>query len=205
MGFSFLSDDMTIIKLPNESLCFPKPMTISLHTLRTATNVSNNALLDTKMMKLRSIIHSKGGRSFMHSLGKHNVPILTLNALGQRIIKPPKFKVEDLLLSVNFLKKTKINKLYILEENHSEQENIATNDEAVRKVTHNNNAAYQFPPYDQLIKHLRINDKDAEELLNDETVMLKKLLGGLKCNILKSEKKSWYKTISCLHRGSNEI
>jgi len=35
-GFSFLSDDMTIIKLPNQALCFPKPMTISSHTFKTA-------------------------------------------------------------------------------------------------------------------------------------------------------------------------
>ena len=39
-GFAFLSDDMTIIRLPNEALlCFPKPMTISAHTFQTAVDV----------------------------------------------------------------------------------------------------------------------------------------------------------------------
>ncbi len=68
-GYSFLSDDMTIIRLPNEALCFPKPMTISSHTFKTAVSVSNSRDTD-RSLRLRSLVHSKTGRAFMHKLGK---------------------------------------------------------------------------------------------------------------------------------------
>ena len=40
-GYYFLSDDMTIIKLPNNAVCFPKSMTISAHTYRTAVEAQS--------------------------------------------------------------------------------------------------------------------------------------------------------------------
>ena len=76
-GFSFLSDDMTIVHLPNEAMCFPKAMTISAHTYKTATTVSDNDH-DKIQYKLRSLVHSKKGRQFMHKLANYNVPIFTL-------------------------------------------------------------------------------------------------------------------------------
>jgi hypothetical protein len=94
-GYSFLSDDMTILDKTNQALCFPKPMTISSHTYNTAKTVSTKKSRGIQNMMLRSLVHSKKGRGLMRSMGKHNVPIFTINTIGQALIKPPKFKIED--------------------------------------------------------------------------------------------------------------
>ncbi len=97
-GFSMLSDDMTILKLPNTALCFPKPMTISAHTFQTATSMSsesNEKKSPKTGLKIRSMVHSKEGRQFMRKLGTMNVPIFTINTVGQSIVKPPKFNAQD--------------------------------------------------------------------------------------------------------------
>ena len=147
-GLEFLSDVMTIITPHQESLCFPKPMTISAHTFHTATESTDNtdAIDDTPPtgpcshskssstdisgsegqskpsfaqssavqsqtnnknnnrnknnwggLRICSIIHSKGGRQFMRKLGNRNVPIFTFNTIGQTIVRPPKFRIEDIV------------------------------------------------------------------------------------------------------------
>ena len=69
MGFSLLSDDMTILSLPNQALCFPRPMTISSHTYRTAvaSSKSGNNRQHVKGLgfRVRSMIHSKRGRKMI--------------------------------------------------------------------------------------------------------------------------------------------
>jgi dolichol-phosphate mannosyltransferase len=99
MGFSLLSDDMTILSLPNQALCFPKPMTISSHTYRTAvaTSKSGNSRQHVKGLgfRVRSMIHSKRGRKMMRKLSNINVPFFTINAIGQVIFKPPKHKIDE--------------------------------------------------------------------------------------------------------------
>jgi dolichol-phosphate mannosyltransferase len=203
-GFSFLSDDMTIIQLPNEAICFPKPMTISSHTLQTAHEVSNtnhnfdNHGLVRPQMRLRSLIHSKSGRRFMHKLGGYkNVPIFTLNTVGQRIIKPPKFRVEDILQTVNIKNKTKIKYLYFLERGRQEQtEIVASAKLSTSKAIENSDDAFLFPPYSELIKYIAINGKSAKELLLEETKTLENFLQNIECYLAKSVNKKWYPMIS---------
>ena len=48
----FLSDDMTIIKLPNNAVCFPKSMTISAHTYKTAVEAQSSAVLMVIMIQM---------------------------------------------------------------------------------------------------------------------------------------------------------
>ena len=193
-GFSFLSDDMTIVRLPNEALCFPKPMTISAHTYKTATTVADNDH-DKIQYKLRSLIHSKTGRQFMHKLARYNVPIFTLNTIGQAIIKPPKFKIESLLQSVAIQEKTRVKSLYFLERDGNEQTEEVPTKVALRKAIENSDDAFLFPPYADLIQHINIGGKTAKELLQEERSMLEKFLTGINCWIIKSDKRAWYQMI----------
>lgn len=199
-GFFFLSDDMTIIKLPDEAICFPKPMTISSHTLQTALHVSNtsheiaNHTLDGRRMKLRSLIHSKEGRSFMHKLGGYNsIPIFTINTIGQRIVKPPKFRVEDILKTATIKTKTNIRSLYFLEAGNSDQKEIVPSAEmATTKAIENSDDAFLFPPYSQLIKYITIKGKSAKQLLQEERDIVQDFLRNVKCYTTKSVNKNWY-------------
>jgi len=193
-GFSFLSDDMTIIRLPNEALCFPKPMTISSHTFKTAVSVSNTR--DTnRSMRVRSLVHSKTGRAFMHKLAKLNVPIFTINTVGQSIIRPPKYGINSLLKDANIKSNTKVDNLYFLKREGNEFTKLDTNS-ALDLAIENSDDAFIFPPYAELLKYIAINGKTALELLEEEKKLLSSFLSSISCHMVKSETRSWFNMIS---------
>lgn len=194
-GYSFLADDMTILKMPNEALCFPKPMTISAHTFKTATTVSDRPDGYSKGgLKIRSIIHSRAGRQFMRKLGTKNVPIFTINTIGQSIVKPPKFKVEDLLQHVRLREKTSIAEMLFLEKGGEQVEEI-DKDEALRRSIENSDDAFIFPPYRQIIQYLRVGNKSANDLLVLERSMIEQYLSNIRCRVIKSEKRGWFQRV----------
>ncbi|MFQ5941674.1 MAG: hypothetical protein ACE5KA_08270 [Nitrososphaerales archaeon] len=199
-GFSFLSDDMTIIRLPDTAMCFPKPMTVSAHTLRTAVNVSNNKL-DGVGLKLRSLVHSKGGRGLMRKLGKFNMPIFTINTVGQSIVKPPKFSIENLLKNVSILDKTKVTGLYFLQRGGEETINLY-NGIATKRAIENSDDAFLFPPYKEMLQYININGKSAHDLLEEEREILEKFLCNINCAILKSESRSWDQMVNRIAYGN---
>jgi len=194
-GFSFLSDDMTILKLPDIALSFPKPMTISSHTFNTATTISNGSNASgSSSLKIRSIVHSKKGRQFMRSLGRHDVPIFTFNTVGQAIIRPPKFKVEDLLQKFSTLDSTAVKRIMFLEKGSEENASI-DNNVALQKATENSDDAFLFPPYQEILQNLRINNKTGKELLDLERSLLSKFLSNVECITSKSNSKAWFEHI----------
>ena len=193
-GFSFLSDDMTIIRLPSEALCFPKPMTISSHTFKTAVSVSNTRDTD-RSMRVRSLVHSKTGRAFMHKLAKLNVPIFTINTVGQSIIRPPKYGINSLLKDANIKSNTKVDNLYFLKREGNEFTKLDTNS-ALDLAIENSDDAFIFPPYAELLKYIAINGKTALELLEEEKKLLSSFLSGISCHMVKSETRSWFNMIS---------
>jgi dolichol-phosphate mannosyltransferase len=195
-GYSFLADDMTILKMPNEALCFPKPMTISAHTFKTATTVSDRPNGSSKGgLKLRSIIHSKTGRQFMRKLGTKNVPIFTINTIGQSIVKPPKFKVEDLLQHVRLREKTSIAEIFFLEKGGEQVEKI-DKDNALRRSIENSDDAFIFPPYRQILQYLRIDNKSANDLLVLERSMTELFLSNIReYRVIKSDTKGWFQRV----------
>jgi len=207
IGFFFLSDDMTILRLPNEAMCFPKPMTISAHTFKTATSINNNDNDNGSKrggLKLRSLVHSKNGRQFMRNLGNYNVPIFTINTIGQAIIKPPKFKVEDLLQRVKIKETVKVSELFFLEKGGEETLNVPPNI-ALKKAVENSDDAFLFPPYKEMLQFINIGGRSARDLLVEETDMLDKFLGGINNHILKSDSKSWYETVSAISENITAV
>lgn len=193
-GYSFLSDDMTIIRLPNEALCFPKPMTISSHTFKTAVSVSNSRDTD-RSLRLRSLVHSKTGRAFMHKLAKLNVPIFTINTIGQSIVRPPKYSIISILQDAKIKKDTKVDNLYFLKREGNEFIQLDTTT-ALDLAVENSDDAFIFPPYAELLKYISINGKTALELLEEEKKLLNSFLSGISCYMVKSETRDWFNMIS---------
>lgn len=193
-GYSFLSDDMTIIRLPNEALCFPKPMTISSHTFKTAVSVSNSRDTD-RSLRLRSLVHSKTGRAFMHKLAKLNVPIFTINTIGQSIVRPPKYSINSILQDAKIKKDTKVDNLYFLKREGNEFIQLDTTT-ALDLAVENSDDAFIFPPYAELLKYISINGKTAIELLEEEKKLLNSFLSGISCYMVKSETRDWFNMIS---------
>lgn len=193
-GYSFLSDDMTIIRMPNEALCFPKPMTISSHTFKTAVSVSN-ASDKEKSMRVRSLVHSKTGRAFMHKLAKLNVPIFTINTVGQSIVRPPKYGINSILKDANIKNNTKVDNLYFLKREGNEFTKLDTN-VALDLAIENSDDAFIFPPYSELLKYIAINGKTAFELLEEEKKLLRSFLSGISSHMVKSESRGWFNMIT---------
>ncbi len=204
-GYYFLSDDMTIIKLPNNAVCFPKSMTISAHTYRTAVETQSsyrnddNDTNDKKGMRIRSLVHSKTGRSLMHKLADHNVPIFTINTIGQSRIKPPKYHISDIIKDAKIKDEIPINSLFFLEkgsdgEKIEKMEKISVED-ALKRAIENSDDAFLFPPYSDLIKYIRIETKTAYDLLDAEKKMMEKLLSSIDCYILTSSGRKWSEMI----------
>lgn len=240
-GLGFLSDDMTIITPNQESLCFPKPMTISAHTFHAAIEDSNNTnaiynthptysdsnssfdILSSKGqhetslarsdsahsqnnnnnnnnnrggLRIRSIVHSKGGRQFMRKLGNRNVPIFTINTIGQTIIRPPKFRIEDIVRQrAKIIPKATVDSFFFLERGGKEEIVPIAKDEALIKAIENSDDAFLFPPYKDVLRYLNINGASASDLLLLEKNMIAKLLEKIDTKIIRSESRSWYKAV----------
>jgi dolichol-phosphate mannosyltransferase len=249
-GLEFLSDDMTIITPHLESLCFPKPMTISAHTFHTATestdntdavdntppnspnshskssstdisgsegqskpsfaqsgavqsqtnNNNNNNNINGKNnrggLRIRSIIHSKGGRQFMRKLGNRNVPIFTINTIGQTLVRPPKFRIEDIVRQrAKIIPKASVDSFFFLERGKGEEIIPIAKDEALTKAIENSDDAFLFPPYRDILRYLNINGASASDLLIQEKNMIAKLMEGINTKIIRSESRSWYKAV----------
>ena len=95
----FVSDDLVIMSPDGVVRSFPKPLTISVHTV--------HALRDT-MLTLgerlalipQSRVHSREGRRLAFWLTKHRLPVASINALIQLVIPPPKYHVQRLVRDV---------------------------------------------------------------------------------------------------------
>jgi len=130
----------------------------------------------------------------MRNLSKYNVPIFTINTIGQRIIKPPKFRINDISKSFKVKEKSVVNTLCFLQKEGEEVVDIDKNT-ALEKAIENSDDAFLFPPYSELLKYIKINGKSAHELLQEERKMLESFLSGLICLELKNESRSWFKMV----------
>jgi len=71
---AFISDDMTIVA-PNEmALTYPKPLTISYHTLR-AVKHRHVDFQGKGDLPIQSRIHSRSGRRFAFLISKTHLPV----------------------------------------------------------------------------------------------------------------------------------
>ncbi|MBI3362543.1 MAG: GtrA family protein, partial [Chloroflexi bacterium] len=95
----FLSDDMTIMGREGQVLSYPKPLTISRHTLR-AVNAARLSLPERMALQVQSLLHSRSGRQIGLLLGQTKIPAASLNAIVQMIIPPPKYMVDRLVTNV---------------------------------------------------------------------------------------------------------
>jgi hypothetical protein len=195
-GFSFLSDDMTILRLPNKALCFPKPLTISWSTYKASPDLLKNVEHGRSFFRVRSLIHSKKGRQFMHKLCSYNtMPMLTINAVAQVVIKPPKFKILDIVQPETLKQEISIENLYFLQkDNHRYIESVPS-ETSVRKAIENTDHAFLFPPLTRLLSQITIKGTSFEELIHKERDILEDFLMHTRCRDLNGERNAWYNMI----------
>lgn len=201
-GGLFLSDDMTIIDAKGNACSFPKPLTISSHTLR-AVNATDLTPKEWRWLQIQSRLHSKGGRSLALALARFNLPIIGINAITQRLVPPPKYAV-DRLVPCRIGSHTRVEELFIIERGAPR---IAEIDHAttLRRMIENTDDAYGFPPFSYLAPSIVINGQGYQELRHREEAILDAFLTRVRARTVASDRFGWADEIPRILRAERGV
>lgn len=189
-GAVFLSDDMTILDQLGNALSFPKPLTISAHTLK-AVKAAPLPWWRWPLLQVQSRLHSKSGRGFALWLSKHNLPVATINALVQILIPPPKFFVERLIPETVTRTTLPIDHLVVIERGEELIERLRL-DETCRVLKANTEDAYGFPPYPLIAQGLHNGDAPVEARIQQMVA------GRLTVSRIRTPDRNWFERIRTL-------
>jgi len=192
-GGRFLSDDMTILDPQGTALCYPKPLTISHHTLR-AVQAGNLTNAEWRRLHVQSRVHSKAGRGLGARMGEMNLPIMSINAFTQRAVKPPKYQVER-LVTCQRASSVAVNTLFVIERNEYVLADIDS-ESLIDELIANTDDAYGFPPFRYFAPALVVNGLGYEELRAAERAILVQAMAGIRARRLATPDFSWWKHIT---------
>ncbi|MGW8764139.1 glycosyltransferase [Streptomyces sp. NPDC055815] len=184
----FLSDDMTVVDATGNALCFPKPLTISAHTLH-AVRSDDLTPREWHRLQRQSRLHSKEGRSFAFTLARHNLPIMGINAVTQILVPPPKYAV-DRLVDCRLSSAVKVTELFVIERGEPRLSDLG-HDETVSRLLVNTEDAYGFPPFRYFAPAITVDGLDHARLRSRERDVLSGFLSGVRTRVLASDRFGW--------------
>ncbi len=194
-GFEFVSDDMTIMDQFGNLYDFPKPLTISAHTFSALCSNRNGPAARIPSLRIRGYAHSRMGRRILRSLGRLMVvPILTLNAVAQILVKPPKVKITEVIGDVGMARRAKLRAFFFLAKGRSEIREIPLK-QALSRAILNSDDAFLFPPYHRIFPHVRLNGFTFKGLMIRERQILSKVLSNCRIYVLYSENRGWSESL----------
>lgn len=198
-GARFLSDDMTILDSDGTALCFPKPLTISQHTVR-AVRVEDLSRGEWRRLQVQSRLHSREGRQFALWLARHNLPIMVVNSLTQLLVPPPKWVV-DRLVSCSVVETTRVERLFLIERGSPALLDV-TPAELIEQLVANTDDAYTFPPFAVVAPAIVLGDDDYASLRAAERQIMVSALGEVKAERIRSDSFSWADDIPLVVRST---
>ena len=193
----FLSDDMTILSPGGTAFSYPKPLTISQHTLR-AVNAGDLTRKEWRRLRVQSRLHSKEGRGVGARLGEMNVPIMSLNAVTQYVVPPPKYCV-DRLVPCEHTSSVRVEDLFIIERNEHALADLDP-ETMLDELIANTDDAYGFPPFAYFAPALVVDGMGYEELRAAERAILASALTGVRARRLATPDFTWADRIPTLVR-----
>ena len=185
---AFLSDDMTVVSANGVAMTYPKPLTISYHTLR-AVNTDTLTQKEKIALPFQSRIHSRSGRRFAFLISKTHLPAATINMVVQMLIPPPKYFVNKLVPKVKLARKASLAGMFIIERG-PEGNQPMDNSEALNILLANCEDAYGFPPYEDIKEFLY--NIDGVDLREREQAIIRQALGGLPAQLIRSDALDWW-------------
>jgi hypothetical protein len=194
-GGEFLSDDMTILDAQATALSFPKPLTISQHTLR-AVEASDLSPAEWRRLRIQSRLHSKEGRSLALVLSRYNLPIMAINSITQIVVPPPKYNV-DRLVPCRTGSSTTVRDLFLIERGEDGRSAVEP-EQAVDELMVNTADAYGFPPFQYLAPVCLLGDGDYAELQRRERAVLTSAVSRMQVRRIASNSYGWADTIPAL-------
>jgi hypothetical protein len=201
-GGLFLSDDMTVIDQYGNAVCFPKPLTISSHTLR-AVHANDLTPREWRRLRFQSRLHSKGGRSLALTLSRFNLPIMGINAVTQLLVPPPKFTV-DRLVPCRMGISARVRELFIIERGAPRLEEL-DRASTLDRMIENTDDAYGFPPFRYLAPAIRVNGQGYQQLRQREREILAGFLANVRTRVIASDNFGWADEIARLVEASGLV
>ncbi len=189
---AFISDDMTILTPEGEVLTYPKPLTISFHTLRAV----NSEVLNRKervSLALQSRLHSRSGRKAAFLMSQTRLPMASINMLVQFLVPPPKYHVERLIPRVKLQHRARLVGLFVIERSHEERSDQVENKDALDILLRNCEDAYGFPPYYSIAEYLY--NADGVDLREVERGIIVNAMNQLPATLIRSSSLDWWRRI----------
>lgn len=185
---AFLSDDMTIVSPDGTALTYPKPMTISAHTLK-AVNTDTLNFKEKLILPFQSRVHSRSGRKAAFLISKTKMPAATINMVVQMLIPPPKYYVQKLVPKVKLSQKAHFAGMFIIERGGGGNQ-VMESAEALETLLKNCEDAYGFPPYESLKEFLYLNE--GVDLRVAEQAIIRQAMGQLPATLIRSANMDWW-------------
>jgi hypothetical protein len=195
---------MTIVSPDGMAMDYPKPLTISYHTLH-AVNTGTLSFREKITLPFQSRIHSRSGRRFAFLISKTHLPAATINMITQMIVPPPKYFVNKLIPKVKLTNNAKLTGMFIIKRGGEEILPVE-NSEAMKVLLQNCEDAYGFPPYEDVKEFLYcFDDVDLHE---KEFAIIRQAMGTLPATEISSSKLDWWSQIPAFvhnEQVSNDI
>ena len=185
--WAFLSDDMTILTRDGRVLSYPKPLTISRHTLR-AVDTARLSRRERLALQIQSRLHSRSGRLIGLLLGRTIMPAASLNAWVQLLIPPPKYGIQRLVPWVSIASSAALENVVLIERGPEQQERME-GQHVVDMLIKNAEDAYGFPPYPRLAGFLC--RWKGEDLHGEEREIIGEALNGRAATRLRDPQFGW--------------
>jgi dolichol-phosphate mannosyltransferase len=196
-GYAFLSDDLTLVSPEGRVLTYPKPLTISRHTLK-AVKTPLLSRRERLALVFQSRLHSRSGRRFALILARTHLPAATINALMQLLVPPPKYHVERLVPGVEVAPEARLAGMAVIQRG-GEGELRMEESEALETLMSNCEDAYGFPPYSEIEGFLR--NRGERDLRDAERTIVEHALEGVPATLLRSETMDWWRRLPGLVNG----
>lgn len=185
--YEFIADDLTIVGPDGRVLPYPKPLTISRHTLH-AVQTPRLTWRERSTLGLQSRLHSRSGRRFAFFLTRTGLPVATVNTIVQLVIPPPKYPVERLVPGVQVAETARLGGLLVIQRATNGFEWLRDED-ALEILLDNCEDAYGFPPY-HLIEDFLLGAA-SDDLRAVERQILAGAFEGVAAALLSSTKLDW--------------
>jgi dolichol-phosphate mannosyltransferase len=181
---AFLSDDMTIISGEGEALSFPKPLTISSHTLRA---VNTKVLTPPRRLVLafQSRIHSKEGRQFALLLARLNIPIIAVNAITQILVPPPKYMINRLVPTARYSDHGIVRRIFNIGRG-PDAEVPLSHEETLTTLLANTEDAYGFPPFSIMERAITLRSRNLRKGKKQDISTLRTMERGILDDFLRN-------------------
>jgi glycosyltransferase involved in cell wall biosynthesis len=197
---SFLSDDLTLLSADGQVLTYPKPMTISRHTVA-AVRTPLLSRFERITLFIQSRLHSREGRQFAFRLVETGLPVATINGFVQWIVPPPKYHVQRLVPHVRLLNAAHLHGIFVIERGEDGEVQLSDS-AAIETLLTNSDDAYGFPPYSVIKK--RLTQYYGPTLEEAEREIVTQALSGLPANLVRSSTMTWAQRIPELAGITNE-